>query len=164
MPGLSFEVPDLPDEQREPLWFTLSGKHRKSKKAWTERFDIVEHIPFAVLNDLAGTITGGPNGEVVYTKHGVLRFMHAVIEPDDLPRWDALVRDPDRPVDLDVVTTAMQAIVGAHANRPTGPQSSSRAGSAGTSGGRKVSSARKAATKRTGKGGTRGRGSTSRSR
>jgi hypothetical protein len=163
MPGLSFQVPDPPeDDEREPLWFTLSGKHRRTKKPWTERFDIVPHIPFAVLNDLAGTIQAGPDGEVIYTKHGVLRFMHAVIEPDDVPRWDALVRDADRPVDLEVVTTAMQAIVGASSNRPTGPQSNSPRGSAGTNGGRKASSARKAAKKSPGKGGTRGRGSTSR--
>lgn len=167
MPGQTFQVPDPPEaKEGEELWFDLKGKHRTQRDKdgnpveWSEHFDVVPDIPFALLQDLSATITIGPNGEQMYGKAAVLRFMRAIIEPDQRATWDVLMRDVDRPMDLEMVTTIMLWIVGARSGRPTGPQSNSPGGSAETNGSSTASSARKAAPKKSGKRGAGGRGST----
>jgi hypothetical protein len=161
MPGKTFEIPDPPaDEQHEGLWFELKGKHRKTGEPWLEHFDIVPYVPFAVLDDLAATVNVLPSGEVTYGKAAILRYMRRAIDSDQRRVWDELLRDSDRPIDINEIAPIMLWIVGEMSERPTGPQSNSPAGSAETNGGSKGGSGSKASRNKSGKGGTRGSGST----
>lgn len=161
MPGKTFEIPDPPsEEQHEGLWFELKGKHRKSGEPWSQRFDVVPYVPFAVLDDLAATVSVTPSGEVTYGKSAILRYMRRVVDSDQRAMWDDLMRDTDRVVDINEIAPIMLWIVGEMSERPTGPQSNSPAGSAEQNGGSKGGSGSKGSGPKSGKRGARGSGST----
>lgn len=133
----------MPEEETEddpkPLRFKLAGMTLPGKdvpsKPWSETFTVLRHLPPGALRDLALSARVNGDGDVEWDRYATLRFMRAVIIPDDEARWDALMHDKRRPCKLDLIGECMFYVTETKAARPTGPQRGSRATTAGTNGG-----------------------------
>lgn len=127
------------DPDTEPLQFVLEGDTLPDDDGnvehWEETFTVVDKLPPGVLSDLTYAITVTDDGDIKYNAIGVTRFLRGVIEPADEKRWDALIRDKRRQVELSVLADVMMLVNGAKSNRPTGPRPGSLNGSRETSDG-----------------------------
>lgn len=137
-----FAMPDTGVDP-DPLKFKLSGTTLVSKaeaakgaepERWVETFTVLEVLPPGALRDLALSARVD-DGNIVWDRYAVLRFMRAVIVPDDEARWDALMHDKRRPCKIDLIGDVMFYVTETKAALPTGPQPGSRAGTAGMRGG-----------------------------
>lgn len=133
-----------PDTKTKPLQFILDGDTAPDAEGkaetWEETFTVLEKLPPGALSDLTYAITVTDDGAIEYTAVGVVRFLRAVIVPEDERRFDALIRDKRRQCDLSVLADVMMMINGAKTNRPTGPRPGSPNGSRGTEGGSEADS------------------------
>lgn len=134
-----------PDPATPPLQFVLEGvtspgDDDTDPAPWEETFTVVETLPPGALADLAFSITVTNDGEIKYNAVGVTRFLRAVIVPGDEQRWDALMRDKRRQVDLAVLADVLMLVNGAKTNRPTGPRPGSPDGSRKTEDGSEADS------------------------
>lgn len=133
-----FDMPD-DDVDPDPLQFTLGGKTlpvpEKPSEPWEETFTVLQHVPPAALVTLSIAATVTPDGDIAWNSVSVVRFLRNVLVPSDEARWDALMLDKLRRVDVNALADVMFYITGEKAGRPTGPQPGSPAGSAATNGG-----------------------------
>lgn len=124
----------LPPEQ-----FTLEGEHitpsnagevaesgaEPKYEAWEETFTVRPVLPGGLVYDIATSVGVDDQGNLTYGRTAVMRFLHGAIIDADQGRFDQLMRDTDRVVELDDIGPVMLWIVGLNnAGRPTGPQSS----------------------------------------
>jgi hypothetical protein len=135
----TFDLDD-PADGHQPVEFAVRGKRKSTGEPFTEQFTTIADLPPAVLDDVSRSVVIGDDGTAYYQRHETLQFVRAAIRAQDHARWDALVRDPDRLVNLDRLVEIMLWLVGTLLNRPTGPLSNSPVGSAGTGNGSGVPS------------------------
>lgn len=122
---------DLPLPDPHP--FRLEGKRRSDGERWVEDFAVLGDIPQGPVGDLASMVTITKDGGIRYSALACTRFLRAVIVPEDEDRWDALLYDKDRPVNIDALgPVALWAAGHASGGRPTGRLSSSTTGQPST--------------------------------
>lgn len=112
-----------PDPPAEPVEFEIKGL-TSTGEPFVEVFTTVVHLPPAVIDDVSSTVVINDDGVAYYQRHETLKFLRTAICAADRDRWDALVRDPDRLVDLTALVSIMHWIAGTLLDRPTGPPSS----------------------------------------
>lgn len=92
---------------------------------WEETFTVRAVLPGGLIADLVTAVGVDGEGNLTYGRSAVLKFMRSAVIDDDQARFDALMRDTDRVVELDDVGPVMLWIVGMNnGGRPTGPLSS----------------------------------------
>ena len=112
------------DPDRAPTTFTLDGdrvdgKGRPTGEMWSEDFTALPKVPSVALDDLAQSVRIDSKGRQAYNAPSVLNFLRRVIVPDDLERFEALVSDPARNVELDLMADVMNWLVDELGGRPT---------------------------------------------
>lgn len=102
MPHRSFDLtPTESDaEPKEPITFDLSGLGQITKEPWKESFTCVPVAPAGVLDDLASSMGSDQRGNRVWNVPSLLGFMRGILVDEDVDRFEALMRDKDRAVDL----------------------------------------------------------------
>lgn len=103
MPHRKFDLTPAPtdqDEPREPITFELSGRGLLTKEPWEESFTAVPVAPPGVLDDVASSMGIDDRGNRVWHTPSLLGFMRGVIVDDDVARFEALMRDKDRAIDI----------------------------------------------------------------
>lgn len=136
----TMQGPDPDKPAPAPLQFVLDGqtlptKARPESEPWEETFTVLPDLPPGALADLSAGATVNSEGDVVWQRLSVLRFVRSVLIPEDEGRWDVLMRDKRRPVRLDVLGQVMFHITAEKSGRPTGPPPGSDGGSQGTTDG-----------------------------
>lgn len=125
---------------------TPEGEVVESEEEWEETFRCLPVAPGGALDDIAAAVSIDDHGRMTFNKVSVLRFIRAVLVEADEPRFDAMVRDKRRMVELDVLGEIMIDLSEGYTNRPTGPQRTSPGSSAGTATGSTPNSSSPAAT------------------
>lgn len=110
-----------------PTPFVVDGLTLTEGEPWEEAFNVMAYPPQGALVDMAAGVRI-VNGEITYQAASVVRFLRDVILPSEEARWDALMRDKERAVDVEVLGTIMLWAAAVVADRPTGPLSSSTGG------------------------------------
>lgn len=104
MPHRKFDftppAPDADAEAKEPLTFELVGVGQITKEPWSESFTAVSVAPAGVLDDLASSMGVDDRGNRVWHSPSLLGFMRGIIVDDDVARFESLMRDKDRAVDI----------------------------------------------------------------
>lgn len=112
----------------EKVTFVVDGKRIHDGEPWEETFTLLDEIPPGAHIDLINSVSIGEDGEVGWLMAPIVRFIRAVLVPDDEVRWDLLIRDKDRPLERAQMGALMFWITGEKAGRPTGRQPSSSDG------------------------------------
>lgn len=123
--GTQTPTGEAPPELHE---FTLQGVGQLSNEPWSETFRCLTKAPASALDDLARSIGMNERGEQVWNQVSLLRFFFTVLHPDDEERFDKLVRDKDRTVDIGQLGDVMLWLSSEYGDRPTQPPSSSAGG------------------------------------
>lgn len=90
-----------------------------SKPKWETReasFKCVRRAPGGAIVDYLGAAMGG---EIRVTT--VTAFFDAVLEPSELERWNALLRDPLVAIPIEMLAQIANWLVGEYTARPTRP-------------------------------------------
>lgn len=111
----------------DPRSFRLRGRSLLTDEPWVEDFQVVGWIPQGPLADLAGALTI-ENGRISYRTPTVVRFLRQVLVAGDVARFNELIEDKHRPVNIDQLGAVMLWAAGIETERPTGPQSGSTSG------------------------------------
>lgn len=123
------------------LEFTDEGEVLDSGEEWSETFRCLPTASGGALDDLVSAVSVNDRGEVEFSRVSVLRFVRELLIPADVVRFEQMVRDKRRLIELDVLGAIMmdlaQEVTG---QRPTGPQRTSPSSSAGTENGSTPSS------------------------
>ena len=95
----------------------------KEDDVWTETFTCLSKVPAKVLDKLI-TSMGVSRGEVSFDNLHICGFLRDCLVPVDRPRWDALLDDDARLVDLDGdLSPILDLLTGGLFGRPTKPPS-----------------------------------------
>lgn len=114
------------------MQFTLAGRLRvpvDGASDWEETFTVLEEIAGQALESLARSAQIDDEGNIQWNKLALLRFLRAAIVPEDEDRWDRMMADKERVIDISLVGDVVFDITKEKADRPTGPQPGSDAGS-----------------------------------
>lgn len=114
--------------------FRLTGTRVSDGEGWDEQFAVVGTMPQGPLADL-GTAIDIKDGTITYGTGAVVRFLRAVVVPEDRERFEALISDVDRPVAVTQLGQVMLWAIDPTGARPTGPSSTSTPGGDGTAAG-----------------------------
>lgn len=106
--------------------FTLAGDRTDNDgeytgEEWEESFTCLPTIPGSALEILSKAVGVNAAGEQVYNRPSVIGFLRATLPPTDQARFDALVVDPHRTVELEVLAQVMRVINDKVVNRPSTP-------------------------------------------
>lgn len=108
---------------------------------WEETFRCLPTAPGGALDDLVAAVSIDDRGEISFSRVSVLRFIREVLIPGDEQRFERMVRDKLKLLDLEVLGQIMmdlsEELTG---RRPTGPQRTSPGSSADTGDGSTASS------------------------
>lgn len=103
--------------------FDLEGVGQITGKEWSEHFTCVPTAPSGVLDDLASSMGTDGRGNTVWNQVSLLAFFRGVLLDDDVVRFQALVHDKDRLVELDLLGEIMlwvaDEVVGHPTQRPS---------------------------------------------
>ncbi len=123
MPTKKFTSPRGAPEQpsKELVEFDLEGFRFSNGEPWTEHFRCVEVAPPAVLDDLVSSSSIDERGNRKYYTPSLIAFMNGVIVDEDLPRFNALMRDKDRAIEIEILGETVIWISEEIVGRPTGP-------------------------------------------
>ncbi len=92
-------------------------------EVWTEKFTCLSKVPAKVLDKLVASM-GMSRGEVSFDNLHICGFLRACLVPTDRDRWDALLDDEARIVDLDEdLSPILDLLTGGLFGRPTKPPS-----------------------------------------
>lgn len=95
----------------------------KEDEVWQESFTCLSKVPAKVLDKLI-TSMGMSQGQVSFENLHICGFLRACLVPADRPRWDALLDDDARIVDLDEdLSPILDLLTGGLFGRPTKPPS-----------------------------------------
>lgn len=111
---------------------TDDGDVEETDEEWSETFRCLPVAPGGALDDIAAAVSIDDQGRMTFNKVSVLRFIRAVLVEADEQRFDAVVRDKRRMVELEVLGEIMIDLSEGYTNRPTGPQRTSPGSSADT--------------------------------
>ena len=121
----TFEVPSAGDGPT----FELTGEYTKHHpvnpgEPWAESFPCLGIAPVGVLADYAMTASTDGKGGTIYRVGPVVRFLRAMIaDPEALARFDALILDRYRPIELTTLVDVLGYVGEEVLARPTGPAS-----------------------------------------
>lgn len=104
------------------------GRMVETDRPWEESFTLVPEIPPGAHLDLLSGAVVGEDGAIAWNMFPMVRFIRAVIIPEDETRWDDLIRDKTRRLQVERVGELMFWITGEKTGRPTGRRSSSSSG------------------------------------
>lgn len=99
--------------------FDLSGTGVMSGKEWTERFHCVPDIPPAAWDDLSSSVGTDRRGRQVYNHVSLLRFFNQVLVDEDVERFNDLMSDKDKAVEIEVLGEIMEWLTEAASGVPT---------------------------------------------
>jgi hypothetical protein len=110
--------------------FTLQGLYEfdvdghAEDEVWSEEFTCLSKVPAKALDKLIASM-GSSGGEVSFDNLHICGFVRACLVPKDRGRWDALLDDDARPVDLnDDLGPILDLLTKGVFGRPTKPPSS----------------------------------------
>ncbi len=128
--------------------FTVAGQLLKvddngalivTDEEWSEEFRCLPTAPGGALDDLVAAVSVDDRGEITFSRVSVLRFVREVLIPGEEQRFERMVRDKYRLLDLEVLGQIMMDLAEElTGRRPTGPQRTSPGSSAGTGDGSTV--------------------------
>lgn len=99
--------------------FDLDGVGVMSGEEWSERFHCVPDIPPAAWDDLASSVGTDRRGRQVYNHVSLLRFFNQVLVDDDVERFNDLMADKDKAVEIEVLGEIMEWLTEAESGVPT---------------------------------------------
>ena len=106
--------------KRRPVTFTLGG----------ERFTLLPIVPLGAAFDLEDAPE--PDVDQPNAIRALARMVRECLIDDDQPRWDALLRRRDDPIDPEAILEVGVEVTEAYAGRPTKPSTGSSGGRART--------------------------------
>lgn len=109
---------------KTPVTFDLAGQDAAGL-GWTETFVAAPSIPGAMLLDFIADADSGDGGKAA---QALVDFLAGVISPDDRDRFNELIRDPDKTVEIETLAEICEWLVGEYATRPTEPSRPSPTG------------------------------------
>jgi hypothetical protein len=115
-----------PPSADDAVTFDISGQFTRDPEAepWTERFTCVGLAPAGVLEALTTSISlDATTGRRRYNSMSCMAFVRAVLVPEDVERWDALLEDTDRLVGLIDLVGIVAWLSDELTLRPTRPSS-----------------------------------------
>lgn len=104
------------------------GRYVETDRPWEEAFTLLPEIPPGAHLDLISGAVLDEDGGIAWNQFPIVRFIRAVIIPEDEARWDDLIRDKTRRLQTESLGALMFWITGEKTGRPTGRQSSSSGG------------------------------------
>lgn len=106
----------------EPPTIDLEGPHTSdADKTWQESFTCLRVAPAAVLDVIAGSVNVNRAGQVTAIHQAqAIPILRELIVPTDIGRFEQLLADRDRVVDLATLWEAAMWVVGQLTGRPTG--------------------------------------------
>lgn len=108
--------------------FTLEGVGQLDGETWSETFRCIPKAPSAALDDLARSVGQDEKGQLIFNQVSLLRFFRQVMHPEDETKFDALVHDKNRAVEIEELGEVMFWLAEVYTERPTVPSSSSAPG------------------------------------
>lgn len=118
--------------------FDLGGVGQLTGVEWREEFWLLPTAPVGVVDDLLSSITLTEDGKLSYRQVSVLRFFRGILVDADVPRFEALMRDKDRVVDLGTLGEIMmelgEEMLGVRPTLPPSPSTGGRPSTNGSSG------------------------------
>lgn len=118
-----------------------AGELTVTDETWSETFRCLPTAPGGALDDLVSAVSVDERGNIAFSRVSVLRFIREVLIPGDENRFEQMVRDKYKLLDLEVLGQIMmdlsEELTG---RRPTGPQRTSPGSSADTANGSTESS------------------------
>lgn len=122
-----------PTQKKVPT-FTVEGNYIdvgdagdviETEEEWSETFRCLPTAPGAALDDLVSSVSINEEGDISFSKVSVLRFIRSVLTESEEQRFNAMVRDKRKLVDLDVIGQIMMDLAEEYTGRPIGPQRTS---------------------------------------
>lgn len=97
----------------------------KEDDVWQEEFRCLSVVPAGALDRLISSVSVTDTGALRFQSLRVVDFLSGCLKPDDRERFQALLDDDARPVDLarDLIPV-METLAGPLLGRPTQPPSS----------------------------------------
>lgn len=126
---LSFKQEPNTKPRDEWVTFDISGTRLSNGETWSEDFTCLPEVPGGALDDLTASVGVDAQGRMTFNKVSVLRFMRSVIVEEDEQKFDAMVHDKDKLVQLETLGDMMMRVAEAIVGRPIGPRSTSQVGS-----------------------------------
>ena len=88
---------------------------------WTETFTSIDALPGAVLDAVAGSVSMGADGEIQSINQAkAIPVLRQLIRPEDRHRFERLIADPDRAVEINALWGGAMYMVKELTGRPTG--------------------------------------------
>lgn len=119
-PRLNGEAPKAPT-------FTVEGVTRKGEE-WSETFTCLPVAPAGVLDDLSSSVSVDDDGVPRVHQMRLLRFFRGVLEDEDVARFNLLVHDKERMLELTMLAEIMNWLTEELVGHPTTPSSTSGRG------------------------------------
>lgn len=112
-------------DQDDPTVFELDGVGVLDGEPWSERFKTVPVVPVGVIDALTSSMGTDDHGNTVFAQPSLLKFMRGLLYDEDIPRFDALMGDKNRAVDINTLGEIMLWLAEEKTGRPTMPSSNS---------------------------------------
>jgi len=115
-----------PPSAEDAVSFDVTGQFTSDpdREPWSERFHCVGLAPAGVLEALTTSIAlDATTGRRRYNSMSCMAFVRAVLVPEDVERWDALLEDTDRIVGLIDLVGIVAWLSDELTLRPTRPSS-----------------------------------------
>lgn len=117
--------PERDEPEPDPITFTVEGRFATSGDRWSETFTVVPVAPGGVLDDVARMVGVDGRGKRVWNAPSVMKFLTGVLIEPDVARFDDLVHDKERLVELEALGEITEWVSEQLFNpRPTQPSSS----------------------------------------
>lgn len=117
-----------PTEEEKEADFDLSGVGQVTGEPWREEFHLLPIAPVGCVDDLLSSMRITGDGRISYQQGPLVRFFRGVMLDADVARWETLIRDKDRAVDLQTLGEIMDDLSESMLGLPTKPPSSSASG------------------------------------
>lgn len=116
------DVPEL-------IPFEIEGVHFSDPdRVWVETFHALPFAPSGVLDDLSRSVSQDQRGRVAFHRTSVVQFFEGVLVEEDVQRFQDLVHDKDRIVELEDLAAIMAELQKAITGVPLPRRSSSTNG------------------------------------
>ncbi len=108
----------------------LDGRHVSDpEQAWEETFTARRAAPSSVIDMMAGSVSVDSRGRLTGINQAqAIPILREVLDPESARRFDHLIGDPDRVVDLGTLWMAASWLVEQLIGRPTGGPGTSSSG------------------------------------
>lgn len=110
--------------------FTLQGLYEydvdghAEDEAWSETFECLSKVPAKVLDNLISSVGMGKSGSVSFENLQICGFIRSCLHPKERQRWDTLMDDDARPLDLNEdLGPILDVLTNGIFGRPTPPPS-----------------------------------------